>query len=148
MEDIKKITAARMRAVLQKSNLDQEAAAQLLGITQPGLNNYLTGKRAPKADFIQKFCNIFKISPNYLLGFDDDTAEPTSSSDSIDREIIQTIICKITEWEQKNGFEYGFEAKADLIKLIYDRIAGLGEEKQDAEAAKIIDIYQYIKGAS
>lgn len=134
-----------MLAVLKRNNLDQEAAASMLGITQPGLNHFLTGKRAPKAEFIQKFCDTFQVSPNYLFGGEDNIAV---HHEDIDRSVIQTIITKITEWEQQNNYEYNYEAKAELIKLLYDRVINLTQDKQETEVAKIIDIYQYIKGAS
>ena len=143
--EVKEIIASRMLKVLQEKNLDQESAAQMLGLSQPGLNNFLTGKRSPKADFLQKFCRIFQVSPNYLMGYDEPTTSYMPKDEIIDRNVVQMIIKKIKEWEDKNNYTYSDDAKADLIKLIYDRVHALTASEQGDESTKIIDIYQYVK---
>lgn len=142
--EVKKIIASRMLKVLQDRKLDQESAAQMLGLTQPGLNNFLTGKRYPKADLVQKFCQVFNVTPNYLMGYDSPD-QVVQKKEIINRDVVQLIIKKITEWEEKNNYIYSDDAKADLIKLIYDRVYTLKISEQEDESAKIIDIYQYLK---
>lgn len=57
----------KMREVLRKHNLTNTKAAEMMGISQPRLALWLSGKNEPSQENIVKFCEIFNTSPNYLM---------------------------------------------------------------------------------
>ena len=44
-----------------------------MGISQPRLNMWLLGKNEPNQEHIRKFCELFGVSPNYLMYGEEDT---------------------------------------------------------------------------
>lgn len=65
----------RMRTVLEKENLTTVKAAEMLGVSQPRLAQWLSGKNEPSQENIKRFCELFHTTPNYLFGFDDGISE-------------------------------------------------------------------------
>ena len=64
-----------MFELLKKQNISQTQASKMLGVSVGSLNHWLLEKREPDQDIIKKFCQIFKTTPNYLYGFDDEISE-------------------------------------------------------------------------
>ena len=56
-----------MRKIIKKNNLTTTRAAELMGISQPRLAQWLSGKNHPSQEHIKKFCELFNTTPNYLL---------------------------------------------------------------------------------
>ena len=65
----------KMRSVLEKNHLTTVKAAEMLGVSQPRLAQWLSGKNEPSQENIKKFCELFDTTPNYLFGFNDDISE-------------------------------------------------------------------------
>ena len=61
----------KMRAAIKAANENQYTASEKLGVSQAGLNLWLTGKRNPAPDDIKKFCEVFHTTPNFLFGFEE-----------------------------------------------------------------------------
>lgn len=85
----------RMRTIIEKENLTTVKAAEMLGISQPRLAQWLSGKNEPSQENIKKFCDLFHTTPNYLFGFDDDI------SDS-DRALLQAFKTMATAQTSNN----------------------------------------------
>lgn len=56
-----------MRKIIKKNNLTTTKAAELMGISQPRLAQWLSEKNHPSQEHIKKFCELFNTTPNYLL---------------------------------------------------------------------------------
>lgn len=65
----------QMKAVLKAAHESQYTACEKLGVTQGCLNLWLNNKRNPNPDDIAKFCKIFNVTPNYLFGFEEISAQ-------------------------------------------------------------------------
>ncbi len=63
----------KMKEVLQASKISQYKAAEMLGVSQPRLNQWLNNGREPGQQDIVAFCNVFKVTPNFLYGFESNT---------------------------------------------------------------------------
>lgn len=61
----------RMREVLKKRDFSNTQAAKMMGISQPRLALWLSGKNEPGQESIKLFCKLFDTTPNYLMGFED-----------------------------------------------------------------------------
>lgn len=68
----------RMKQILQQRGLSQEEAAEMLGISQGGLNHILNGKRKITSDFINLFSERMGISIESLLSRGKNTAQSTA----------------------------------------------------------------------
>ena len=56
----------RLRAALGRLGLTQKAAAERLGIKQPSLHDYLSGKRTPTLDWLHDAAGKLGIDPAQL----------------------------------------------------------------------------------
>lgn len=70
--EAKNTVAARLHEARERLGWTQKEAAERLGITPAGYHYYETGKVKINSDNIRSICNIFHISPSYLLGVTDD----------------------------------------------------------------------------
>lgn len=59
-----------LQTARKRLRLSQTAVANQLGVTRQVVSAYESGKRAVSADEVQLLCNLFRIYPNKLLGFD------------------------------------------------------------------------------
>jgi transcriptional regulator with XRE-family HTH domain len=73
-----------IRKVIERENMTATDAAKLMGISQPRLAQWISGKNEPSQENIKKFCMLFHTTPNFLFGFEDDI---TAS----DRQLLQAF---------------------------------------------------------
>lgn len=62
--------AENIRLYRTRSKLNQEELASLLGKSKNVVSNWERGDNKPDADTIEKMCEIFKIEPNLLYGWE------------------------------------------------------------------------------
>lgn len=62
------IIGKRIRELRRACNLSQDELASEFFISRPCLGNYEAGKRTPDVKFLQKLCEKFNVSMNYILG--------------------------------------------------------------------------------
>ncbi|WOE70505.1 helix-turn-helix transcriptional regulator [Hydrogenimonas thermophila] len=63
---------SNLHQIRKHLNLSQEELAQMLGVGQKAVSNWENGKTEPSIDVIKQICNIFNVSPNFLLGDGDE----------------------------------------------------------------------------
>lgn len=61
--------AAHIRSVL---SLSMSEVAERLSVTRQTLSNYESGKTPMRADVIRSLCEVYGVSPSWLLGIDDE----------------------------------------------------------------------------
>jgi Zn-dependent peptidase ImmA (M78 family)/transcriptional regulator with XRE-family HTH domain len=59
-----------LQTARKRVRLSQTAVANQLGVTRQVVSAYESGKRGVSADELRLLCNLFRIYPNKLLGFD------------------------------------------------------------------------------
>ena len=70
----------RLRDLRIEKELTQKELAKNLGITQDSISLWEKGKRIPDTIYIQKLCDVFGVSTDYLLGRTDDLGAPLPSA--------------------------------------------------------------------
>ena len=65
---MKPVFAQRLNGLRRESGLSQKQTADDLGVSQALLSHYENGVREPKLEFIQKTCDYYNVSTDYLLG--------------------------------------------------------------------------------
>lgn len=60
----------RFNKVIQDSNLKQVEIADALGIHPPTLSKYIHGVSGMSLETLYKFCTVFNVSADWLLGID------------------------------------------------------------------------------
>lgn len=66
------VFSSRLRAEVKKLGANQAIAARKLGISEPVLSFYLTGKRAPCARSLYRLSRRLGVSADWLLGLADE----------------------------------------------------------------------------
>jgi len=62
------IFGEHLKNIRQSKNLTQKQLAELIGISERGIQNYEMGVRKPNFDIIIKLADALNISTDYLLG--------------------------------------------------------------------------------
>lgn len=70
MIDIYKELPRRIKVERAKNDMKQSDLAERLGINQCQVSHWEAGGNIPTLYYILKICEIFKISPNELLGWE------------------------------------------------------------------------------
>lgn len=67
----KEVFPTRLRELMKKHNLTQEALANETGIARTTIGAYRTGQRTPHGEKLVKLANRFDVSADWLLGISD-----------------------------------------------------------------------------
>lgn len=70
----------RLKEIRDKNKYTIEEVQKMTGISRQSLINYENGKGNPTLKVILCLCNLYKISPNYLIYGDDNNFDNMSSS--------------------------------------------------------------------
>lgn len=62
----------RLKEVRGSQKITQKATADFLEIREQAYQMYEYGKREPNFETLEKLCNYFNVSADYLLGLSDD----------------------------------------------------------------------------
>lgn len=57
-------------ALLKEKNLSQKKFAELLGVTQTAVTNWVKGKNSPDIELIAKMCQVFNVKFSELINFE------------------------------------------------------------------------------
>lgn len=113
--DIANNVSRRMSIVM--GTMTQRELAKRLNISPTTLWEYFHG-RVPPADFIVRFCELFDISPTWLLTGEEKKTE-IEGIDDITRRIL--LIVKDMSDEQKKEFLRSLEKEKLLMELLEER---------------------------
>ena len=59
-----------IKQIMQENDLSQQAFADILGVNQTTISQWLLGKKKPGYDSIMLLYEKFEIEPNLLFGID------------------------------------------------------------------------------
>ena len=60
--------SCRLKETLVKKKISKTQFAQQMGVTPTSVSHWLNDGRVPSAYYINKMCDVLKVSANYLLG--------------------------------------------------------------------------------
>lgn len=61
----------RLKALRVEHNMKLREVAEALNVTVRSINRYEDGTREPSVEMIIKFCKLYDVSADYLLGLSD-----------------------------------------------------------------------------
>lgn len=74
IEEIRK----RIIEAIKQSGLTQTELAKRIGVIQPSVNQYLSGRALPALDTFAKLCYVLDLDANEILGIKSDNVKPTA----------------------------------------------------------------------
>lgn len=105
-------TGAKIKQLRESLDMTQEDLGKLLGVKKAAINKYETGTVVNlKRSTIENLCNIFNVTPQYLLS-DSDLSQPSSSMQLTEQEERLLGICRSLNDE---GCERLVEYGDDLV---------------------------------
>lgn len=73
MSDIRERLQCNIISLLKEKNISQKKFAELLGVSQAAVTNWVKGKNSPYIELVAKMCEIFDVSFSELVNFDDES---------------------------------------------------------------------------
>ena len=61
----------RIIEAIKQSGLTQTEIAKQIGVRQPSVGQYLSGRALPALDTFARLCQVLDVSPEYILGLSD-----------------------------------------------------------------------------
>lgn len=120
-------TGAKIKQLRESLDMTQEDLGKLLGVKKAAINKYETGTVVNlKRSTIENLCNIFNVTPQYLLS-DSDLSQPSSSMQLTEQEERLLGICRSLNDEGcERLVEYGDDlvASGKYIKSCSDEVVG------------------------
>ena len=108
MYDVTEI-GKRMKKV--RGSMKQEECANKIGISRTALSNYENGSRTMDIEILYKFCDIFNVTTDYLLGrFEAPTIDENCQTAVKVTGLSQNSIERLSDWNEDN-----FKILDDLI---------------------------------
>lgn len=98
----------RFNKILNEKNITQTELSKLTGITQSSISDWARGKYLPRQDKVYILSKALKVSPSYLLGYDDDIQDLSSIPGIIPVKAIKkipilgSIVCGYPVWSAEN----------------------------------------------
>lgn len=62
----------RLKEIRKKRNLTLKQVGKMVGVSEPTISNYETGKREPDFDILCRLADVLEVSTDYLLEMTDD----------------------------------------------------------------------------
>lgn len=119
--------------IIANSCYNQTNLAELLGISQARLNNYILDKREPDFAFIVKFCKFFKITPNDLFGF-----ESTINYNNI-YDNTAKVVKVVDDFINLHKIKMDSDSKAQLVAGLTVKLLSTPKEKQDSVISCVLE---------
>lgn len=123
-------TGAKIKQLRESLDMTQEELGKLLGVKKAAINKYETGTVVNlKRSTIENLCNIFNVTPQYLLS-DSDLSPSSSSAPELElTEQEERLICicrSLNEEGRERLVEYGDDlvASGKYIKSCEDEVVG------------------------
>ena len=83
--------AKKLYSVRVAMGMSQYAFAKSLGVTRESYHHYEDGTRVPNVDFLRKFCEVYHIGANWMIGLDDETGKVDNVTDKTTNKAIREI---------------------------------------------------------
>ena len=122
-------TGAKIKQLRESLDMTQEELGKILGVKKAAINKYETGTVVNlKRSTIETLCNIFNVTPQYLLSDSDfSDSSPSSSMQLTEQEERLLGICRSLNDEGcERLVEYGDDlvASGKYIKSCEDEVVG------------------------
>lgn len=82
----------RITEVIRQSGLTQTELAKQLGIKQPTIGQYLSGRAMPALDTFANLCKVLDVSADYLLCLENEDGTPTTENYSFEYKHGNTVL--------------------------------------------------------
>lgn len=115
-KDFNKVFSNRLRYYMDLYGMSQKNLAEKMNVSEASISNWISGRKVPRADKVDKLCSIFNCTRSDLV------EEPSSEIESLLQKHIANYTRLDSEWQH----------------LIDDLIAVAQEEPQDT--AKILEL--------
>ena len=82
----------RIKECLDRMGQTQKWLALTMGIKQPSVHDWVTGKNMPSAENLKRLSEIFNVSTDYLLGIDqEDKQKEAPTGEALDNKLIEML---------------------------------------------------------
>ncbi len=116
----------RIKQLRKENGMTQVELAQKLGVTKGTVSTWETNSRMPGFDVLDRMCDMFQRSLDYLMGRSDDATPPSVPDDTLAldqvAEDIKEYVFKYCRLDQ-----YGRNAVESIIRAEYSRCRDQGE---------------------
>lgn len=91
----------KLKTLMEDSNISGKKLSKLTGISRSSICLYLSGERKPKQDAVEKIANCLRVTPTYLLGYEENEFEHLPTR----KYTIEDLFLDITRQEKKEDIK-------------------------------------------
>lgn len=95
------MTDERVKLLREKSNMSQSELASKLGITRSSVNAWEMGISIPSTQYIVALSNLFKVSTDFILGTNIDSAIGLKGLDESDIKLVYELVQHLQDKNKK-----------------------------------------------
>ena len=100
----------RIKECLDRMGQTQKWLALTMGIKQPSVHDWVTGKNMPSAENLKRLSEIFNVSTDYLLGIDNEEKQKEPpKGEALDSALVDMLV----------------NLTPDQVQRVQDFVAGL-----------------------
>lgn len=134
------VLAKRLKWLRNQNRYTQKEIADKIGMSASGLQKIELGERDPKLDVLLKFCDIYNVSSDFLLGRNNETSEL--------QDVLLELYDSISQQSyHKSMLSQLMAERMDLKEQIYkfEETTRMNEFEQLHDKKRIIDSLDYRK---
>jgi len=108
--------ARQFKLARQFKNLKAVEAAELLGVSQPTLSAWETGRKSPSVDSLEKMADLYGVTTDFLLGRTKQLTNHMKEPISIEAlpvmhgyPVWSSVGCSLTQWKKSLSRQTTFQ---------------------------------------
>ena len=126
-----------LKAARKAAKLSQTEVAERIGVAQPTVSGWECGEYCPDLKNIVSLCDLFDVTPNQLLGYEDITpvSEYSDNEVRLIKRVRELVDNKVINW----GHVFDVASTADTAFQVLLRYCKLDEQGKEIIIGKIAE---------
>lgn len=105
----------RMHNLLRQKDIKQKELAQMTGLSEANICNYVSGKYPPKVDTIERIAKALNVPPIYLVGWEDQIDDVLLQIIESDQDFANRLKGLLESYDEFAGYKFTGD---DIINIM------------------------------
>jgi plasmid maintenance system antidote protein VapI len=120
----------RIKECLARIGQTQKWLAVTMGVKQPSVHDWITGKNTPSTENLKRLSELFGVSSDYLLGISDDMGKEEATKEETSNLVPKTLEARIVSFGMDKLPQEERQKILDILQRMYDNNPDIFKEEQ------------------